>query len=218
MSERRAVVLVPGLWMPAVTTAWLARRLRAAGYAPYPFGYRSVAADLATNAAALAAFLECSRLVDPHFVGHSLGGALVLTTLAHGLAASRGRVVCLGSPLAGSRAAEALASLPGRDLVLGRSLPVYQAERLERWEGPNEVGMIAGRVPFGVGRWLARFDGPNDGTVAVDETRLPGLTDHITLGVTHFSLLWSREVARETGYFLEHGCFAHERLASATSS
>jgi hypothetical protein len=49
---------------------------------------------------------------------------------------------------------------------------------------------------------------PNDGTVAVEETKLPGIKDHIELPVSHTGLLVSAAVASQTAFFLRHGEFA----------
>ena len=76
-----------------------------------------------------------------------------------------------------------------------------------RWQGEHDVGVIAGDVPVGAGRAIAPLERPNDGTVAVAETRLMGTTDHIVLPVSHFSLLWSSAVIRQTLCFLARGVF-----------
>jgi hypothetical protein len=67
---------------------------------------------------------------------------------------------------------------------------------------------VAGTQPLGVGQLLAGFDEDNDGTVAVSETRMPGLSDHITLPVSHLGMLMSARVAHETGLFLMQGRFS----------
>jgi hypothetical protein len=67
--------------------------------------------------------------------------------------------------------------------------------------------MIAGTRALGVGRWLVRFDGPGDGTVAVSETRVPWLTDHCVHPATHTGLLVSRDVADAVDRFLRTGRF-----------
>ncbi|MCZ6498198.1 MAG: alpha/beta hydrolase, partial [Gammaproteobacteria bacterium] len=52
---------------------------------------------------------------------------------------------------------------------------------------------------------------PHDGTVAVEETRLEGATEHIVLPVSHLSMLWSGVVAEQVVNFLSSGRF---RLSS----
>ena len=49
---------------------------------------------------------------------------------------------------------------------------------------------------------------PNDGTVAVEETRLSGLADHAVIPTSHSGLLFSEEAARLALSFLGEGRFA----------
>jgi hypothetical protein len=143
-----------------------------------------------------------------HVVAHSLGGVLMRTLLERAVPARLGRVVCLGSPLRGSRTAARLARLPGGRWAIGKSLAELNARGgFDSWGAGVEVGSIAGRVPLGVGRLLGPFPEPNDGTVAVAETKLDGARDHVVLPVAHVALLWSTKVADEVEHFLLHGRF-----------
>ncbi|MBB4604693.1 hypothetical protein GGR59_000898 [Xanthomonas arboricola] len=78
-----------------------------------------------------------------------------------------------------------------------------------QWEGEAEIGQIAGTVARGVGRWLAPLDGSSDGTVALAETRLPGLRDHCVVQASHSGLLRSPEAAQQVLRFLRQGRFRH---------
>jgi pimeloyl-ACP methyl ester carboxylesterase len=203
-----AVVLVHGLWMPGFETTLLRRRLARAGYAPFLFRYGTVREGLGANAARLAEFLRRLPHERVHFVGHSLGGVLILTMLREHGCERAGRVVCLGSPLCGSRAAVAFARWPGGKRMLGRCMgELIAAHGLPPWAGSAEVGVIAGNLPIAFGRLVCAFNGPNDGTVAVAETQLPGTRGHLTLPASHFGLLWSARVSRQVVFFLEHGAF-----------
>ncbi|MEO7072000.1 MAG: alpha/beta hydrolase, partial [Rhodanobacter sp.] len=77
----------------------------------------------------------------------------------------------------------------------------------ERWDGCREVGMIAGRLPLGLGAMFGHLQGEHDGTVAVAETRLPGLADHCVVESNHMGLLFSAEVAERVRCFLDVGRF-----------
>ena len=70
------VVLTPGLWMPGVAMRLLAARLAQRGYRVHIFDYRG-RAPFDANVEAWRAL----RKARPCFVGHSLGGVLVLEML-----------------------------------------------------------------------------------------------------------------------------------------
>lgn len=204
----KSVVVAHGLWMPGVETRLLQRRLRAAGFEPRLFRFRTVSAGLDENIAHLKAF--AAAVPDgTHLVGYSLGGVLSVCVGAALDAPRLGRIVCLGSPLNGSGAGRRLADTRLGRRVLGQSMFDLNARApLSAWSGTPELGVIAGRLAVGVGRLLGGFGFPNDGTVAVEETRLAGANDHIVLPVSHTTLLFSAEVARQTVAFLHDGRFA----------
>ena len=208
-----SVVCVPGIWMPAIEMEPLRRRLhRDHGLTGHCFGYRSVRDDLEANAERLAACIETAGTGTVHIVGHSLGGVLALYTLARHRQLPPGRIVCLGSPLCGSRVAAALSRQRWGRGLLGRTIVTCVVERPAReWAGAvtsgRQVGVVAGTRALGFGRVITGLDEDSDGTVAVSETRLPGVTGHLLLPVTHTGMVFSPAVARQTATFLKHGHF-----------
>lgn len=202
------VILLHGLWMRGFALSMLHRRLMEAGFRVHRFDYLSVAATqqriLDRLRARMAELAGQSDTV--HLVGHSLGGLLALRACLDGTPPP-GRIVCLGSPLKGSAAARGFAAWGrGGEVLLGHNRELLE-QGFERWDGAREVGVIAGRLPLGLGAVLGHFAGEHDGTVAVAETRLPGLTDHCVVEVSHTGLLFSPEVARRVAEFLRHGRF-----------
>jgi pimeloyl-ACP methyl ester carboxylesterase len=203
-----SVVTVHGLWMRGASMGVLRRHLAPHGFDVHAFSYSSVTSSLGSCVTALAAFMERVPGETVHLVGHSLGGVLICAMLESGLPARLGRVVCLGSPLKGSRTAKRLARWPGGPRLVGRCLAeIHARDGFRVWPAGVEAGSIAGRMPLGVGRLLGPFPEPNDGTVAVAETEIEGLADHIVLPVSHVALLWSSTVAAQTEHFLLHGRF-----------
>lgn len=207
MSEH--VILLHGLWMRGFALSMLHHRLMEAGFRVHRFDYLSVAGSeqrilerLHARMAGLAGEAEAV-----HLVGHSLGGLLALRACHEPAIVPQGRIVCLGSPLRGSAAARGMASWGrGGEILLGHNRQLIE-QGFERWDGAREVGMIAGRMPLGLGSVLGHFEGEHDGTVAVAETHLPGLADHRVVESNHTSLLFSPEVARLVAEFLHVGHF-----------
>ena len=205
------VILLHGLWMRGFALAMLHRRLIEDGFRVHRFDYLSVAATQQRILDRLQARMdELAAEADAvHLVGHSLGGLLALRACLEARELPHGRIVCLGSPVKGSAAARGFAGWGrGGEVLLGHNRELLQ-QGFERWDGPREVGMIAGCMPLGLGAVLGHFEGQHDGTVAVDETRLPGLADHCVVEANHTGLLFSVDVARQVGQFLRNGQFTH---------
>jgi len=203
------VILLHGLWMRGFALSMLHHRLMEAGFRVHRFDYLSVAASEQRILDRLHARIAdlASETDTVHLVGHSLGGLLALRACSDATALPQGRIVCLGSPLRGSAAARGFARWGrGGEILLGHNRQLIE-QGFERWDGAREVGMIAGRMPLGLGAVLGHFDGEHDGTVAVEETRLPGLADHCVVECSHTSLLFAPEVAQLVAGFLHVGHF-----------
>lgn len=201
------VILLHGLWMRGFALGLLHRRLMEEGFRVHRFDYMSVAATQEHILRRLHATILEYAPGPVHLVGHSLGGLLALRVCLEATDLPPGRIVCLGSPLKGSAAARAFARLGrGGEVLLGHNRALLELG-LEDWKGPREVGVIAGCMPIGLGAMLGPISGEHDGTVAVEETRVPGLAGHCVVETSHTGLLFSAEVARLTASFLRDGRF-----------
>lgn len=211
MTTRR-VVLLHGIWMPAASMAWHAARLRRAGFQPEVFSYFGAARG---HDSAMRQLVERLGRSPTHVLAHSLGGLIALTVLQRHPELPVERIVCFGSPLRGSRAAHALRRRRWTAFCLGHAADLLD-HGLAEWNGRPQLGIIAGSKRLGLGQLFAAFDGDHDGTVAVDETRIPGVADHLVLPESHASLLFSREASRQAVAFLRQGRFLHPILADAS--
>jgi pimeloyl-ACP methyl ester carboxylesterase len=203
--EPLPVLLLHGLMMRGPALLPMASRLRRRGFAPTIFSYATLWREPGLAMERLAMELYRYGEGPVHLVAHSLGGLIAAETINRYQKLPAGRLVCLGSPIAGSAAARGLAARK-LGLVSGKSGPLLRGGLIEL-PRRREIGMIAGARSLGLGRFFNSFDGINDGTVAVWETRLPGLTDHVVLQSSHSGLVFSAQAAELTGNFLEYGHF-----------
>jgi len=203
---RDHVILLHGIWMRGITLMPLARRLRQAGCTVETIDYASVFRGIEPAVAKLRERMRSHDGANVHLVGHSLGALVALEATRGVRDLPKGRIVCIGPPLRGSAVARALTAFPGGRLLLGHSAdPLVSG--VDPWKGARGVGVIAGRLPFGLGVTLGPLLAPHDGTVSVEETQLPGITDHRTVDASHTGLLFSSEVADLTIAFLRDGRF-----------
>ena len=205
-----AVVYVHGLWHSGPESLLLKRRLtREFGFDFRTFSYPSVSATMDSVCAGLAAFVRGIDAPVIHFLGHSLGGIIIHRYLGSSAPPQPGRVVFLGSPVAGSAAALGAARRTWTRTLLGRLVAQeLLVPRERRWTDPRPLGLIAGTRGPGLGNLFAHLGEDSDGVVALSETRLPGASDHICLPVSHLGLLLSARVAHQAGLFLRDGRFS----------
>lgn len=212
--DREGVILIHGLWMSGWELIWLGWRLRRRGFSTKRFSYPSRRLSPEENARALRRFIEAMG-APPHLVGHSLGGVVALHLLELAPDLPVGRVVALGSPLRGSRAAVLLSWWPIWRWLFGRAMTRgLDGHGPARVPPGRSMGVVAGTRGLGLTRLLlgGLLESPNDGVVTVTETRLPG-AEHRWLKVSHMGLIFSRRVEAMTVAFLREGRFPEENGA-----
>lgn len=215
---REAVILVHGVWSNGADMWRLRRRLSQAGYECYHFNYHVWSQPPAELAARLRLQLETLNVPITHFVGHSYGGIILMHLFDQTPAISNGRIVLLGSPVNGSKVGRRLMRTPLTRWVLGKSPQRGLAGDVPAWRGWQDIGIIAGTFPLGVGLVAGCPEAPHDGTVAVSEAQLRGATDFITLPVSHTGMLLSSRVAHEVCVFLRTGRFDQETVTPLLDS
>lgn len=216
MNTAKTVICLHGMWMRRGVMLLVQRRLHNDHqYRAHLFGYPSMNNTLDQNAQSLASYIAEREFDRVHLVGHSLGGVVAMRALALHPDMPVQRVVCLGSPLCGSRPALRLKRMNwGKHLVGQTVMDGVVDAPAKRWAGEvclsHEIGVIAGTVSLGLGRLTGSFDEANDGTVAVSETQLPGLKDHLCMPVNHTGLAISKDVTDQIAAFFRRGEFLRD--------
>ncbi len=208
-STKETVVLVHGLWMRRWVMTLLGLRLQRCGFRTIVFSYPSMSNSLSQNALFLSSFVAGIASSHIHFIGHSLGGLLIMQMLAECPDRRAGRIVLVGSPCHTSYAASKLAKMELGRYLIGRGMQQCLKQKPPECADWYEVGSIAGCKSLGLGRLLGGLPSPNDGVVAVEETRMSGTRDQIVLNVSHSGMLISTSVAHQVCMFLRHGYFFH---------
>lgn len=148
-------------------------------------------------------------------VTHSMGAIVLRWAMNHHAMPRLRRAVLVAPPNTGAWIADHLSGRMGMffPVVFGRGGLQMRvghrglAARAGLLDGA-EVGIIAGGsgTPMGK-RNIFSIPGDNDGTVAVEETILPGMKDFVLLNVDHTRLAISPQTALMANLFLEHGVF-----------
>lgn len=199
-SSPATVILVHGLWMNGLELRWLGRRLEGCGFKVCYFRYSTWRGSLDGAAQELRRFAGRQGGGELHLLGHSLGGIVIAKMLEQGGLTNQGRIVLLGSPQQGSGAAAALERWRAGRFILGPLAGEGLVRRRPASLAGRELLVVAGTLSFGFGRFLG-VAVPNDGTVAVVETRVPGARQ-VLVRASHMGMLFSTAVADAVSGFL----------------
>jgi triacylglycerol lipase len=211
------VVLLHGLGRTPSSMRPVEKRLEKEGYTVHSIGYpsaRHTIEDLCTLFVEKELDSLRSSCDTMNFVTHSMGGIILRYLVSRGVV-NGGRVVMLCPPNQGS--------------TLADSLKKYANWLFERTNGPagqqlgnDSTGIIRQLLPLdgcsvgiiaGDKTWEPFFSrlipGIDDGKVAVEETKLPGMDDFIILNHTHTFMMNNRDTRDQIVHFLKHGSFVH---------
>jgi hypothetical protein len=212
--KRPVVVFLHGLARTHRSLDGLRRHVEEAGWETWARTYPSRRLGLPELAELLAGWIRAD-LGDRPVVGvtHSLGG--ILARHLRDALPWRG-LVMLAPPNQGSRVAAALGDHPLYRWWFGPAGRALADPR--RWPAPpSPFAVIAGTLGVSRGnlpswlihakRLLPRHE-PSDGTVTVEETRLPGMTAYAEVPASHTFVMDHPETRKRVLEFLETSRFA----------
>ncbi|MFD2176794.1 alpha/beta hydrolase [Veronia pacifica] len=188
------VVLLHGLYMHGVTLIPLAKQLKAAGHETLTITYNTVKPDVDSIFAKIDYFIAGEP--EAAIVAHSMGGIIARTYLEAGSENSQliSTVVTLGTPHKGSHVADFFTNI-GFGWALYKSKKYLLPNHDASWTHKAKLYSLAGNAPVGISALFNK--GESDGTVLVEETKVPGMTDFELFRLNHFTLLISKEVYRK---------------------
>jgi len=214
MTRLESVILLHGLARSSRCMNRLENTLQQAGYHTVNLNYPSTSGSIESlsDSVITSALAQTEPSETVHFVTHSLGGILLRYFLAHHDIARLGRVVMLAPPNHGSQFVDWLQrySLFHRLLGPAASQLGTAADSIVNTLPPvsYELGIIAGSRAVNV-LFSPFLPKPNDGTVSVENTKLAGMRDHITLPATHPLIMRNKQVIKQVLVFLRSGRFSH---------
>ncbi|MDF1621033.1 alpha/beta fold hydrolase [Pseudothioclava nitratireducens] len=212
-AQADCTVLLHGLARSPNSLLLMETALKARGGSVINAGYPSTEAGLGTLVGYIdPAVASCGEVDRIDFVTHSMGGILVqLWALSH--PERMGRVVMLAPPNGGSEIVDIFGEQAWFEwfngpagVRLGTSSEDIPAQLPEV---TFDLGVIAGNQTVNP-ITSAMIEGTDDGKVSVENTRIAGMSDHITLPVTHTWMMNDPRVIVETIAFLDSGAFVPE--------
>ncbi len=200
-NAQQSIVFVHGLWVGR--WIWLAYRrfFGAKGYQTYSFGYATTNQPVEKSTMQLAAFVNSRPEQTVHLVAHSMGGIVSVRALSK--INKPGKLMLLGSPINGSKVAHKIKQRGWHKWMLRHATEPLGNGVIQPPGKSRLTMMLAGNVPYGLGRVIGGSQGDNDGTVDVSETMAEWVDQHAQIHCSHTGMLRNQQAMQMTWDFLK---------------
>jgi pimeloyl-ACP methyl ester carboxylesterase len=213
-SSPECVILLHGLARTSASMSTMAERLQMQGYSvinvDYPSRHKKIEELAGPAVDDGLEFCRKEKAKHIHFVTHSLGGILIRYYLDTRQIKELGRVVMLAPPNQGSKVVDEFSGMPGYDILNGPAGHQLGTDEnsvpLKLGPADFELGIIAGDRTINL-ILSTVFDEPNDGKVAVEDTKLKGMKDFLIVHRSHPFIMQGGEVIDQVVHFLQSGYF-----------
>ncbi|MCA8954149.1 MAG: hypothetical protein KDE27_31870 [Planctomycetes bacterium] len=217
--KRRVVVLLHGIMRSPLALGRLERTLRRHGYEVLNFGYPSTSETIEQLAARLAA--ACRELTAEHpvdewaFVAHSMGGMVIQEFLRTTPSMQPWACVYIATPHRGAVLADLRKEWFVFRWFMGTKAALQLSPGAEIHTRPLMFAARSGAIVGDIGEGNPSIPGHDDGTVAVDEAKMPGAKAIVTLPCSHMRIAAEPRTVEQVLAFLRRGEFeAVDRVGS----
>jgi hypothetical protein len=208
VAQRETVVLVHGLYVHGLWMQLLEYWLEEAGYQTVNYSYPSITRSPAENAEDLHKHAGTAGCAGRAFSGAQhgwAGGAPPVSSLPQ---AADGPD-CHDGHAASGQLRRPDHAQQRHGLLCGRGLEDALLGDAPTWDASRQLGSIAGTLNIGLCLLFPGMPEPSDGMIAVVETQLPGMSDHICLPVSHMQMLVDPVAVTQACAFFATGRFRH---------
>ncbi|NQZ14647.1 MAG: alpha/beta hydrolase [Alphaproteobacteria bacterium] len=218
-NKEELVVLLHGIARTSSSMNSIESMLQKDGYTTLNITYPSKKKDLN----GLAEYLKKEHLIDSlwkdyshiHVITHSMGGLVArryFDRYKNDIPKDKlGKIIMLAPPNKGSKIADIMQTLLPYKWYYGPSGSelTTEVQRDIKSDIYYDLGVIAGTKewPYFVAAFV--IPGKSDGRVSVNNTKIKGMTDFLTVNGTHTFIMNKPEVHSQILYFLRHSKFKH---------
>ena len=213
-SDCECVILLHGLGRTAASMGKIEKMLAESGFQVWNQTYpsRTFTIEKLAESHIIKGLLKCQDwgATRIHFITHSLGGILIREYLQTHKIRKLDKIIMLAPPNHGSDVADKLKGNFFFKRIMGpagQQLGTGKTDKAKSFKPiPGIIGILAGIKSYDPWfSWI--FNGPNDGKVSVEATKLEEMGDFLLVNHGHTFIMNGDDVIEQVLHFLENSKF-----------